>query len=153
MNGREPLDTNDVAALRELRSEARYEEKQPYPIIYFKRLIEGFEMKKFGNVDYNYRGVPTTYSVGSAQVEEFAFACLVKHQPSGGIAIYYVSDAYNMSGNVKARFVCLAVYSCELQTIAEEPAVAFASPEYLIEDVYLQMRKFYRTGEFIPSNL
>lgn len=156
MDNREPIVEMGLIH-NDLLSEAKYEEMQPSPIIYFQKVLDAYEKSRYNRRIFTYRTSSIKFDAGSAQVQDFAFPCLVTHRTLNGIAIYYISDPYNINnaldvptdGQIYARFVCLAMYTCEVVAIAEEPAIAFANPKFSIEDIYLQMRKFYERGKLV----
>jgi hypothetical protein len=131
----------------------------------FRALLPDFKREKHSLFKRNFTHPSKflrLFDFDSTGGSEYAFACLVKKNSiSLGTStplLYFITDTYNINkaldpipaeGYIAARFVFRWGYSLStLVALAEEPAVAFASPEQNVEELYLQMRKFYKPSKF-----
>lgn len=152
----DPVDMDAVYI--QIRDQAKREREFSNPEVFYERVLQAYERDELsGNMFYTYRSTSiTVQGIGN----EFAFACLTKIRRNGSIKIYYISDQYNINATsdsvtddvqIGARFVIYTIFKkCRLIALAEEPAIAFASPEYSVESIYLRLRKSY-FGE-CPNN-
>jgi len=87
---------------------------------------------------------------------ESVFVCLAKRQERRRGSRYYISAEYNLNAylnqsnhQMACRFIFHEVSKTErrLYGLAELPGVAFPNIDYNIEELYLQRRENYETGE------
>ena len=158
----------DAALYRLIRQAERWQRRRNLHgtrHIYYKTVLEDFEKvyspALFGLTtshthEFTYRSRLIPFVKHSKPYAEFAFACVAQSLQTKDFYVYYVSEAYNINTAlqvpivrppISARFICAAYWdACELDAIAEEPAVAFTDDA---ENVYLQMRKVYDPGKFV----
>lgn len=128
------------------------------PVKYCHKLREDYEKKLLRKASYSYRSRLVTFGMGSMKKEDFAFTCAARHHESSNIVLYCISDEYDANAaldvrtdrRIRARFVGEVLWNsiCNVVAVVEESALAYSYREFFVEDVYLQMRKFYEPGEF-----
>ena len=155
MNGLMFIDMNTI--YDELQS---FVKDVPHLAAYHKEVLQDYQRDTDSRISFTYKSRPKFFNVDSrVRKQEFSFVCVAKESSTNELVIFYISEAYNINmdagDQVLARFICKTVYViCKLEAIAEEPALAMASPTFAVEDAYLQYRKFNSAnrndvGEFI----
>jgi hypothetical protein len=160
----DPVNIDGVAD--ELSSELLKQKKYGFWNIFFVKLLDDYKITGNSQRIHTYPSRIIFFSLDFRErLPEFAFPCLTRSRRNKNLRLYYISDPYNINkaldnvstdvrNKIEARFLCLTLHNfCRLVAIAEEPAVTVATYEYSNEDLYLQMRKSNKMGEFQSFSL
>jgi len=145
----DPVDMNEVYRDLETLRLNDDEEKLSY-----ERLLLGYT-EAGPSMAYTYPTEEIIFTITTHSIVDYAFACLTRKRDTQELMLNYISDPRNINaaldfpieGYITARFICrMTMDICSIVAMAEEPATAIISPEYNIEDLYLQRRAFNKPG-------